>query len=56
MWSWAGGVTRETVCCKDCGTKKLPLKWYQFWEKWLCTKCFEWNVYKEMEPIYNGTP
>jgi predicted Zn-ribbon and HTH transcriptional regulator len=41
---YAGGETRETVHCKDCGTKKRPLKWYDLWSRWMCPRCTEERI------------
>jgi hypothetical protein len=30
--------------CADCGDKQVPLKWYNFWEVWLCHECKEGRI------------
>lgn len=41
---YPGGVTRETVHCEDCGTKRRPLKWYNFYAAWLCPAHLESRI------------
>lgn len=37
--------------CADCGSRKAPLKWYQFWEVWLCHNCKEARIRKWMPDV-----
>lgn len=45
MIVYAGGFeTRESIKCKDCDTKRRPLKWYDLWSSWLCPSCNELRI------------
>lgn len=50
---WAGDQTRETVRCADCSTKRRPLKWYEFWSAWMCPRCTEIRITKEMQNLWS---
>lgn len=42
---YAGGhQTRDTIKCVDCNTKRKPLKFYHYWEAWLCYQCNEKRI------------
>ena len=32
--------------CADCKDRRKPLKWYNFWEAWLCHQCKEERIRK----------
>ena len=36
------------IRCADCKDKHKPLKWYKFWNAWLCHQCKEARIKKEV--------